>query len=67
MNRLISFLNRTKTRISGYIVAALGALLAAGPQLQQLLTTKQLAIVTVVVGIAVAIIGHYNANQKGQS
>lgn len=62
---LISVVDRIKTRLAGYIVVLLGTLLAMGPQLQQLISAKQLALVTIVSGVIVALIGHYNAGKTG--
>lgn len=54
---------RRKTTITGYVIVAIGALQAAGPALQTILTSRQMAAFTVLGGVAVAVIGHYN-NQE---
>lgn len=65
IRRAIAFFDRVKTRFSGYVVVALGVLLSMGPQLQQVLSAKTLAYVTIGAGVVVALIGHYNANKTG--
>ena len=64
MEQARKFARRNKTRLTGYIIVVIGALQTAGPALQTLLTSRQMAIFTIVGGLAVAIIGHYNASQQ---
>lgn len=49
-----------RTKIAGYAAVLAGALQGYLPQMGIFLTVKQMAATTMIVGIAVALIGHYN-------
>jgi len=65
-----SFARRNKNRtikITGFLMAILGALQAAIPQLMTLLATRTFAIFVVGLGVAIAMLGFINAQLASDS
>lgn len=60
---IISFLLKHPTKITGALLVGLGAIQANITQLQQILTPKQFAWVTIGLGSLVAILGFINTSK----
>lgn len=62
--KLLAFLNRHKTKVTGFLLVIAGALQANTTVLQGVLTPSQFAWLTVVVGCVVAGLGFLNGSKS---
>lgn len=54
-------LDRNKTKITGLVIAVLGALQAASPQLQAVMSPRTYAITMIFLGVLVSVFGFLNS------
>jgi hypothetical protein len=58
-----SYLKTHPTRITGVLLVVLGSLQAYSEQIRALITPEAYAVATIVVGVIVAALGYWNAQQ----
>lgn len=58
------FLDKYKTRISGYVLVFVSFFQAQPALWQDLVSDKAFAVITLAIGVVVALIGHSNASRQ---
>ena len=64
MSSIIAFLKKHPTKITGFMLATVGALQAQASTLQSFLSPRHFAYFTVGAGIVVSILGFINSNRE---
>jgi len=62
--RIIDFLKRHPTKITGGALALVGAIQAQATTIQTFMTPKHFAVFTVGAGVVVSILGFINSNRQ---